>query len=92
MRPKRKWHKLLIIFFILLLIVFSFYNFFYGEDELLTNNEEISKLIKKAEYMQDNSVTSGITYYVSQDGTSMNGTDINNPMSFDTANTKKYNQ
>lgn len=90
MRPKRKWHKLLIIFFILLLIVFSFYNFFYGEDELLTNNEEISKLIKKAEYMQDNSVTSGITYYVSQDGTSMNGTDINNPMSFDTANTKKY--
>ncbi len=33
----------------------------------------------------------GITYYVSANGTSQDGTDINNPMSLNTAKSKKYN-
>lgn len=90
MIPKRKWHKLLIIFFIFLLITIFIYKIFSNWDITQSNNKEISNLIKTAEYMQENKVISGITYYVSQDGTSTSGTDINNPMSFETANNKKY--
>lgn len=61
----------------------------------ITINTPEEKIIKMQEIdmkLSENINNSdGVTYYISATGTSIDGTDINNPMSLETANSKTYN-
>lgn len=83
-RKKKKIIKLIIASFIVLSIAVIILNVY------VTNINEEN--ITKAKLFDSNisQEISGITYYISSDGTSNNGTEINEPMSLQTAKTKSY--
>ncbi len=87
MLPKRKWLKILIIFLILFILLYAIG---MKDEGIIIKNKDIKELIRETECIKAQNTSTGITYYVSQDGTSIDGTDINNPMSFEIANGKKY--
>ena len=59
---------------------------------IYTKNQAINRLVDLEKNAQNIKINNGIgtTYYVSSNGTSNSGTDINNPMSLETANSKTY--
>ena len=87
MVPTNRRRVLLIIIsiFILLLIFICVINNLCGKEP-----NELEELIKKAEYMQNNKIEGGKTYYVSGLGTSNDGTDINDPLSLASVNAKTF--
>ena len=88
MQPRRKIKKWIIVFSMFLLIFLSCT--LYTNIEVFINRESIEQLINYAEIAKYESQSGGVTYYVSSDGTSDDGTDINNPMSLETANDKTF--
>lgn len=88
MLPKKRLKlKLLIILFFVLILFPLFMNL-----EVVKNSQEhqVDDMVAKAEYMKNNDSKGGTTYYISANGNSGNGTDINDPMSLKVAKTKKY--
>lgn len=73
------------IFISLLLILICVINNLCGKEP-----NELEKLIKKVEYMQNSEIQGGKTYYVSSSGTSNDGTNINDPMSLASVNAKTF--
>lgn len=90
MLPKKRLKiRLLIILF--LFSIFIIYIIMTNiKDTTIVAQEKITDMISKAEYMQDNEILGGKTYYVSSNGTSAKGTDIDDPMSLQMANTKTF--
>lgn len=81
----------LIIILILFIIIFLF-QMTKNKEKISTSNmyytEEINRMVEKANNIKE---TSGeTTYYISVNGTSKDGTNINEPMSLEIANTKIY--
>lgn len=86
----RKLKKIIAFIFILSLIIFICVIIF----NLLDNSEikydiAINKMLESEEKIKSD-LSTGTTYYISCDGTSTDGTDINNPMSLTQAKTKTY--
>ena len=92
MLPKKRRQKLIIFFILLSLIILLVINYIFDEKKLVevSNMSKTNFLIEKAEYMENNTISGGTTYYISSEGTSNTGTDINNPMSLETANNKTF--
>ena len=88
MQPRRKIKKWIIVFSMFLLIFLSCT--LYTNIEVFINRESIEQLINYAEIAKYESQSGGVTYYVSSNGTSKDGTNINSPMSLETANSKKF--
>lgn len=90
MVPKKR--KKLIIFFVCIIIMILIINVYCQMKNSIeiSNQNKVSILMKKAEYMENNVISGGKTYYISSSGTSNTGTDINSPMSLETANTKTF--
>ena len=89
MQPrKKKWRKFIILILLLILPVFSF-NKKYNSFQFSEKNNTVDKLINVAQEIKTSSNTKGTTYYVSSDGKSYSGTDINNPMSLNIAIRKR---
>lgn len=81
----------LIIILILFIIIFLF-QMTKNKEKISTSNmyytEEINRMVEEANNIKE---TSGeTTYYISVNGTSKDGTNINEPMSLEIANTKIY--
>ena len=78
---------ILIAFFVIYECV---YNIFISKklDRRTNYSIKTQELMKAAEDIIESS--EGITYYIASDGTSTDGTDINNPMSLEIANMKEY--
>lgn len=88
MQPrKRKWKKLIII--LLLILPINSFNKKYNSFQFSEKNNKVDKLINVAQEIKTSSNTKGTTYYVSSDGKSYSGTDINNPMSLNIAIRKR---
>ena len=83
-------NRLIFISLILLLIFFINYSSYHTKKiEKEKYAIQTESLIKAENNITEN--MSGKTYYVSANGTSENGTDINNPMSLKKANEKEFN-
>ena len=90
MRPrKKKWRKLIFTIIFLFISILSF-NKIYDDFKIAERNDKINKLINAAQEMQINTYNDGTTYYVASNGTSADGTNIDDPMSLETANKKTY--
>lgn len=90
MRPrKKKWRKLIFTIIFLFISILSF-NKIYDDFKIAERNDKINKLINAAQEMQINTYNGGTTYYVASNGTSADGTNIDDPMSIETANKKTY--
>ena len=90
MRPrKKKWRKLIFTIIFLFISILSF-NKIYDDFKIAERNDKINKLINAAQEMQINTYNDGTTYYVASNGTSADGTNIDDPMSIETANKKTY--
>ena len=83
MLPKKRNYINIFILIVSIIIILLIIN-------LIRFNKKTTKLIRAAQYLSNNQNNKGITYYVSEDGTSEDGTDINNPMSMEIANQKQY--
>ena len=66
------------------------FNKIYDDFKIAERNDKINKLINAAQEMQINTYNDGTTYYVASNGTSADGTNIDDPMSLETANKKTY--
>ena len=83
-------NRFIFISLILLLIFFmNFGSYHMKKIEKEKYATQTESLIKARDNIIEN--MSGKIYYISADGTSEDGTDISNPMSFETANKKTYN-
>ena len=85
---KRKAIKaiiIILIFFILPIVLKVVPKKIESEEE-----EQLKKIIHQAEIIARNENYAGTTYYISSNGKSKDGTDINDPMSLDVANTKTF--
>ena len=80
---------LLGILAIVVISIFMILNKNEKEDNQTQYAMQTQQLIQANNDIQNN--TEGTTYYVSAQGTSTEGTNINNPMSLETANAKIYN-
>ena len=90
MRPrKKKWRKLIFTIILLFISILSF-NKIYDDFKLAEKNVKINKLINAAQEMKINTYSDGITYYIASNGTSADGTNIDDPMSLEIANKKTY--
>lgn len=87
MLPKKKARllKLCIIIIFIIAIMNGIINF-------KNNNKGVSKLLKKSSEILWNENYSGNTYYISSNGSSSNGMDINDPMSLEIANQKLFKE
>lgn len=86
---KKKMIKKIIPTIILLLVIsFAFFRDNADKEKSIIQLQEIDRKISDTEYKENKD---GKTYYISETGTSTDGTDINSPMSLKTANTKTYN-
>ena len=88
MLPRKRFKKI----FVLLLIIFFIILFLFGTI-VLHNREKMNfyyVLTEKVRKMSSKTIQEGKTYYISSEGTSEDGTDMNNPMSLETANKKTY--
>lgn len=94
MLPRRSMHfKLIVIISVCMLLFCTLKSISVktakNNNELI-NEEEITRLMEKAKYMETNVIETGKTYYIASNGTSSDGTDINNPMSLKAASKKTY--
>ena len=88
---KRVKAKLLIIISILLLICIIKVSFFkHYEFNIKSEKINLREIIRQAEIIETTENYTGKTYYISNDGTSNDGTNINEPMSLEIANTKTF--
>ena len=87
-KKKLKFRLLIILFLFSIFIIYILAN--NVKQEKTIAEEKITEIITKAEYMQNNEILGGKVYYISSDGTSSVGTDINNPMSLQEANKKTF--
>lgn len=78
---KRMKKNKLILFIFMIILIYQVRVIYIGEFKSENERKYIDTI--------DEEVNSNI-YYVSSDGTSDTGTDVNDPMSFETANKKKY--
>ena len=76
-KKKLKFRLLIILFLFSIFIIYILAN--NVKQEKTIAEEKITEIITKAEYMQNNEILGGKVYYISSDGTSSVGTDINNP-------------
>ena len=81
--------KILLILLLLVILVF-FICFYYVNLKKAEKNQNIVAMNNVRQKFLLARETTNNTYYVSQNGTSTEGTDINNPMSFAVAKTKSY--
>ena len=81
---KKKWKKLILIILIITFVIYSLNKIFRGLNFSKRNNK-VNELINVAQEIRISNNNKGTTYYVSSDGKSYSGTDINNPMSLSTA-------
>ncbi len=83
--------KIFLKFFpsIILLLVISFF-IIQNENNVNIHQQKIEQMQQFDEKISNIDNIEYKTYYVSADGTSTDGTDINNPMSFEEANKKTY--
>ena len=92
-RVKRKINKRKIFFkifpYLILLLIISFF-IVQGENNVSVYQHKIEKMQQFDDELSTTEDTKFKTYYVSEDGTSTDGTDINNPMSLKEANKKTY--
>ena len=90
MLPKKRNKKILLISFILITIIIAeFYIKVKQQSQSLISEKKIFSMIEKASSLKEDTY-GATTYYVSSDGVSQDGTDINNPMSLETANKKVF--
>ena len=88
MLPKKRNKKILLISFILITIIIAeFYIKVKQQSQSLISEKKIFSMIEKASSLKEDTY-GATTYYVSSDGVSQDGTDINKPRSFGAA-TKK---
>ena len=85
MQPRKKKWKRIVVLIIFLIFAIILFKKAYRTFNFREKNDTISKLINVAQEIKVSSNTQGTTYYVSSDGKSYSGTDINNPMSLSTA-------
>ena len=88
LQPKRKLIKLISISILIFLILYSKMNGIKKNEGVET--EQLQKIMRQGELISKSENTKGTTYYISNNGTSSIGTDINDPMSLDMANTKTF--
>lgn len=81
-------NKLIFLIVVLVLFCAFFFSNNNRNENVVNYSKETQELIKSASAIKDN--TEAKTYYVSEEGTSSDGTDINNPMSLKIANTKTF--
>lgn len=89
MTPKVKIKKiifLILIIFIISIIILGILNTRETDTNILSIKKRIGRAIRNESYSHES-----VTYYVSANGTSTDGTDINDPMSLEIANLKVYN-
>lgn len=84
----RKRKKMLIIFVTIFFILFFIIKMLNKNTNVLIDEKNIDK-VEWLESFKEEEYT-GTTYYVSSTGTSKDGTDINSPMSLETAKSKYY--
>ncbi len=91
MLPTKK-NKKLFITFLIIIIIFTFINLNKVKEKykLSIAQRNMQLIEKKAEEIKNGTEKKGTTYYVSADGTSTEGIDINNPMSLEIAKSKVY--
>lgn len=85
---KRKLIKLICIVISIFLIIASIINCVKKNKNVTL--EQLQKIIRQEKLISTSENTKGTTYYISSSGTSSIGTDINDPMSLDMANTKTF--
>lgn len=89
----RKIRKTFINFILLLFVIFFLIYIFFNQGTKEKKDAiEIEKIKNIDNYLsqKDNDDNESTIYYISENGTSQNGTDINNPMNLETANLKTY--
>ena len=83
MPPKKiKKIKLLFIIIIVISLIIKIYCAFLTKSY---SNNVFQKMQKQGELISNEQLKKGTTYYISSDGKSYSGTDINKPMSLSTA-------
>ena len=82
-----KYKRMISIFGLIILFIFISNKMFLKYSE---ENEKITFESLKRKFSLSQDYKEGTTYYVSATGNSLNGTDINDPMSLVTVNTKKF--
>lgn len=88
---KRKLNKFLYFNCLLLLVIIAYILCAYYQNEVQENFSQKITLMKEAQkQFSTNQVNEGTTYYISANGISMTGTDIEQPMSLENANKKTF--
>lgn len=87
MRPRKKIKKFLALLIILSVMIFGIMNTLFHKDNELTFYYALNE---KARELSNKATQNGKTYYISSNGTSDDGTDINSPMALETASKKTY--
>ena len=89
MIPKIRAKQIILVLCLLFILLVSFLAFFNtneNDTNLMTVKERVSRAINNKSYSHES-----VTYYVSANGISSDGTDVDNPMSLDEANKKTFN-
>ena len=89
MLPRKKI-KVKLIITISIICILSLCFFQLKNNYKISSEIQLKEIIKQADIISNNENNEGITYYVSSYGTSTDGTNINEPMSLEIANTKTY--
>lgn len=91
MKPKKRIKRKIIIFFVICLVIFVLFNTnITSQITTAIKERRLTNLIEKIDYMKSSDYRGGTTYYISSDGTSYTGTDINDPMSLENAFNKTF--
>ena len=90
MIDKKRKYLIIIKLLIIIIIFIIMLNFIFAviDGKKVQRFQELNKKFIETGITGDNS--NGKTYYISENGTSSYGTDINNPMSLHMANTKRF--
>lgn len=89
-RKKIKAKLFIIISILLVIYILSLYFFKSNNNYKNSSETQLREIIRQADLISRSENNKGITYYVSIEGTSTEGTSINEPMSLEMANTKTY--
>lgn len=88
---KRKLNKFLCFNCFILMIIVGYLLCEYYQKRVEENfSQKIANMKKIQTQFSNNQIDGGTTYYISANGTSVIGTDIEQPMSLKTANTKTF--
>ena len=87
----KKKHRIRNLFIVITIFIIVLTIFQVSKDQNVQTQYVLTKMREFNQVLSFNEeIAEGTTYYVSSTGTSTEGTDINNPMSLETANNKKY--